>query len=67
MLCAAGYNVRWLLRMIEKKGLRAFLWALRAMAATVVRGEQRSSFSALTVRLGLCHGGGIAAARPAAG
>ena len=67
VLCAAGYNVRWLLRMIAKKGLRAFLSALRAMAAIVVRSEQRSVFSALTVRLGLGHGGGVAAARPAAG
>lgn len=25
VLCAAGYNIRWLLRMIAKKGLRAFL------------------------------------------
>ena len=67
MLCAAGYNVRWLLRMIEKKGLRAFLWALRAMAVTAVRGEQRSSFSALTDRLGLGHRAGLAAAVPGAG
>lgn len=27
VLCAAGYNVKWLLRMIAKKGI-AFLWAL---------------------------------------
>ena len=27
MLCAAGYNFRWLLRMIAKKGV-AFLWPL---------------------------------------
>jgi hypothetical protein len=26
VLCAAGYNPRWLLRMILKKGLRAVLW-----------------------------------------
>ena len=25
VLCAAGYNIRWLLRMIVKKGLRPFL------------------------------------------
>jgi IS5 family transposase len=25
VLCAAGYNIRWLLRMIAKKGLRALL------------------------------------------
>ena len=27
VLCAAGYNIRWLLRMIAKKGV-AFLWQL---------------------------------------
>ena len=27
VLCAAGYNIRWLLRMIVKKGV-AFLWRL---------------------------------------
>ena len=29
VLCAAGYNIRWLLRMIVKKGLRVFLRLLR--------------------------------------
>ena len=29
VLCAAGYNIRWLLRMIVKKRLRAFLRLLR--------------------------------------
>jgi IS5 family transposase len=29
VLCAAGYNIRWLLRMIVKKGLRTFLSLLR--------------------------------------
>ena len=32
VLCAAGYNLRWLLRMIAKKGLRAILWLLPAQA-----------------------------------
>jgi len=27
VLCAAGYNIRWLLRMMAKKGV-AFLWRL---------------------------------------
>ena len=27
MLCAAGYNIKWLLRMIAKKGV-PFLWRL---------------------------------------
>lgn len=30
VLCAAGYNVRWLMRMMAKKGLRALLWLLPA-------------------------------------
>jgi IS5 family transposase len=30
VLCAAGYNIRWLLRMIVLKGLRAFLRLLQA-------------------------------------
>jgi hypothetical protein len=36
VLCAAGYNIRWLLRMIRAKGLRAFLSMLRAMRNTAV-------------------------------
>jgi len=30
VLCAAGYNIRWLLRMIVKKGLDLFLRLLQA-------------------------------------
>jgi IS5 family transposase len=30
VLCAAGYNLRWLLRMITKTGLRALYWLLPA-------------------------------------
>jgi IS5 family transposase len=30
VLCAAGYNIRWLLRMIRKKGIRLFLSLLQA-------------------------------------
>jgi IS5 family transposase len=30
VLCAAGYNIRWLLRAIARKGLRAFLRLLPA-------------------------------------
>ena len=41
VLCAAGYNIRWLLRMISKKGLRAFLRVLRAMREMVVGDMQR--------------------------
>jgi len=41
VLCAAGYNIRWLLRMISKKGLRASLRVLRAMREVVVGDMQR--------------------------
>jgi IS5 family transposase len=41
VLCAAGYNIRWLLRMIRAKGLRALLRVLRAMRETAVGDEQR--------------------------
>ena len=44
VLCAAGYNIRWLLRMIRAKGLRAFLRLLRAMAPITVWSEQRHGF-----------------------
>ena len=67
VLCAAGYNVRWLLRMIAKKGLRAFLCALRAMTATTVRREQRLPLSLWTTRWRLGRRGGLAVAAPALG
>jgi hypothetical protein len=34
VLCAAGYNIRWLLRMIIKKGLRLLLCLLQASELT---------------------------------
>lgn len=34
VLCAAGYNIRWLLRMIVKHGLRAFLRLFFALFST---------------------------------
>lgn len=37
VLCAAGYNLRWLLRMIAKKGLRAVLWLLPAQVRSAAR------------------------------
>lgn len=36
VLCAAGYNIRWLLRMIAKKGLRAFLRLIEMAAIPTV-------------------------------
>jgi IS5 family transposase len=55
VLCAAGYNIRWLLRMIRAKGLRAFLRLLRAMAAIAVCGEQRLSVGPKLARMRLSH------------
>jgi hypothetical protein len=44
VLCAAGYNIRWLLRMIRKKGISLFLSLLKALGlATCVRVNQSSA------------------------
>jgi IS5 family transposase len=55
VLCAAGFNIRRLLRMITKKGLRASLRALRAMAPTTVRSNQRLTFGWHVARMRLRH------------
>ena len=31
VLCAAGYNIRWLLRMISKKGIRLYLTLIKVL------------------------------------
>ena len=31
VLCAAGYNIRWLLRMIRKKGIRLYLTLIKVL------------------------------------
>jgi len=36
VLCAAGYNIRWLLRAIARKGLTAFLRLLPAPSVAAV-------------------------------
>jgi IS5 family transposase len=36
VLCAAGYNIRWLLRMIVKKGLSHLLCLLHAAGLTAL-------------------------------
>ena len=49
VLCAAGYNVRWLLRAIARKGLKAPLLLLPAgLAAAITRAVEqvRASFDA---------------------
>jgi IS5 family transposase len=32
VLCAAGYNIRWLLRMIRKKGIRLYFFLIKLLA-----------------------------------
>lgn len=44
VLCAAGYNIRWLLRMIAKKGV-AFLWRLYLRLSLVARGALCNAFA----------------------
>ena len=44
VLCAAGYNIRWLLRMIRKKGIGLFLSLLQTLGlATSLRVNQSSA------------------------
>jgi IS5 family transposase len=38
VLCAAGYNIRWLMRAIANKGLKALLLALRELWQTLLHG-----------------------------
>jgi IS5 family transposase len=40
VLCAAGYNIRWLLRMIAKKGLRALLALLLRLLRRAAMGQK---------------------------
>ena len=34
VLCAAGFNIRWLLRMIRKKGIRLYLTLIKVLGLT---------------------------------
>ena len=45
VLCAAGYNIRWLLRMIVKKGLGLFLRLLEAAGLTDLQRKLRGIFT----------------------
>ncbi len=45
VLCAAGYNIRWLLRMIVKKGLSLFLRLLQAAGWTDLERKLRGIFT----------------------
>ena len=49
VLCAAGYNIRWLLRMIVKKGLDLFLRLLQAAGLTNFTDLQRKLRGILSV------------------
>jgi IS5 family transposase len=42
VLCAAGYNIRWLLRMIAKKGIGALLAHLLRLLGWPRLGQNRS-------------------------
>jgi len=48
VLCAAGYNIHWLLRMITKKGLLALLVLLLRLLR-LAKAEE------LSLRLGMIH------------
>jgi IS5 family transposase len=45
VLCAAGYNIRWLLRMIIKKGVGLFLRLLQAVGLTDLQRKLRQIFT----------------------
>jgi len=49
VLCAAGYNIRWLLRMIVKEGLSLFLRLLQAAGLTGFTGLLRKLRGTFTV------------------
>jgi IS5 family transposase len=36
VLCAAGYNIRWLLRMIRKKGIRLYLALIKLLGLSAL-------------------------------
>ena len=43
VLCATGYNIRWLLRMIRKKGIGLFLSLLQTLGLSQCLGVNQSS------------------------
>jgi len=48
MLCAAGYNLRWLLRAIARKGLGTFFWLLPPELVLAIRRHLAESFSRIS-------------------
>lgn len=41
--CAAGYNIRWLLRMIRNKGIRPYLTLIKLPGLSVLLAENAST------------------------
>jgi len=39
VMCAAGYNIRWLLRMIRKKGIRLYFALIKLLGLSGLRGK----------------------------
>ncbi len=52
VLCAAGFNNRWLLRMIVKKGIGLFLRLLQVAALRQIAQQLRQIFSSPKLRSG---------------
>jgi IS5 family transposase len=52
VLCAAGYNIRWLLRMIVKKGISLFLRLLLSPGLEELGHRLRQFFMAPSVKSG---------------
>lgn len=51
-LCAAGYNIRWLMRMIRKKGIRLFLRLIRMLGLHGLLTQSRLSNRYAALRRG---------------
>jgi IS5 family transposase len=52
VLCAAGYNIRWLLRMIVKKGISLFLPLLLSTGLVELGNRWRQFFMGPSVKSG---------------
>jgi IS5 family transposase len=48
VLCTAGYNLRWLLRAIARKGLGAFFWLLPPELIRAIRRHLAEPFSRIS-------------------
>ena len=52
VLCAAGYNIRWLMRMIRKKGIRLFLRLIGMLGLSGLLTQSRISNRYAALRRG---------------